>query len=1466
MQPHESRAHCQSAEVSEVDSYATLAPANVTPAPQQISTTPGMERLPGVDDARRRSFSISKPNGSRGPGSKTLGSEIAVSQSNHLSGRSDKEYRTEGTDFDCNNLGGNDQARHCPTLVSRSCIKSDASVKTFALRHHLPGNGGANDEQVQGNVDNVKKSVFSVDRPAAFDDRTRVFHNFHDQNVSQTAAVTCLTEAEATVPSALYSEMDAGAKRCSGESEKFIPPLRQQLGSLSEGERALCHRGCFTSSTALIAGHTSSHNCVQVELPGTGRGSTLKSGNIEEAKVSSSHTAFVSTSRLLDTSVVTEDATHSRKVARALREMLSISDRDCAGFSTRHEGDDSPKANSTAAVENPVHRNIASRVGDNDGSTRDTHCLYGNENPGAQSSTTQEELHARSVSNGAGGGGGGHYKTDGLGDGLCFASYRGELEWLQVPSLFYLFANIIKWNELQLQRRESQVHTEESHSRLSNASFSLVSIWTQNRERELRTLEGRISFAIHELQGVYLNPLLVGWSKPKLRSLVADVASIWGKKGPYSPEFSRVSGLLFDAISKEQSCQLRSTCLLSVRQWLGDAQHRWTVTCLLMTLLSISILCIAFLTQFRDTQVILCIALLVLLGVAAVLMSVIALFVLHHNTYADTAAKYFREEAVRTAQQKMEEEELEEEGGDGSMGTNGHLAAVRAHRNAAVGGGRGGHRAGDNHDIMGAEDEYMENEISLAVRNLRALTEGRTHPDPHAPPYHSPSNQPQNGKRGGGRTGYSFFDGIALGDENDASLNSRSLQTCDPSRKQIERNPVKSAYLGCVTFEQKQRTQIGHHHAHVAHERVRPPEGLHSGGHTMQNGTDDTTGVQGRRTLDDSCVIGNEDQLARGVREGHNIMGPVEQRLPRSIDLRENVNVTVVVFCSNVGVLSQVAPSLWERNFMVLCVTNFDALVTAVQQHSERCRVILICALDVAEGSPALGTALLWRSVENRPVFFFSFSPTGYPASVPLSARLLVPFSLTVLNTLYLVGIGVGADLGCISFPALLQGGGGEAREEEQRQDPSPSQPFQVPPYTLGRRLGGGAFGNVFEAEMEHTGAKCAVKRMYLKEDSAQDEEQQVQPGSSGGAGARAMGSSSLTTGVSSTTPSPGGEAAGTTEKEMMCEETSEVGTQLREIAQEVEIMSSLQHPNIVRYYYCERDDNCISIFMELCTGGSLRSLIHSGKLVNPPEIKLLLREIISAVSYLHNMRIVHRDLKPDNVLFRQGHIKITDFGTAVHKHGGDLRLLKGTFAYMAPEILVGDPYGRACDVWSIGCIAAEVLSVELPQHALGLPEMCEYYRAMGENSELPIECDVPGVRDFLLACLQRNPNERSTAAELFYHPILQPRDTSIHAWMVEVVARHRRTQRHQQQQTFHRNGLSGRTGTGASGAGGGNHHASSKTLNNSGGVEGAHIGEGFDLHSDGGDAESLDSSQLMGQPPPPDSELTASARTERSC
>uniref|UniRef100_A0A0A1X1X0 Serine/threonine-protein kinase AtPK2/AtPK19 n=1 Tax=Zeugodacus cucurbitae TaxID=28588 RepID=A0A0A1X1X0_ZEUCU len=97
--------------------------------------------------------------------------------------------------------------------------------------------------------------------------------------------------------------------------------------------------------------------------------------------------------------------------------------------------------------------------------------------------------------------------------------------------------------------------------------------------------------------------------------------------------------------------------------------------------------------------------------------------------------------------------------------------------------------------------------------------------------------------------------------------------------------------------------------------------------------------------------------------------------------------------------------------------------------------------------------------------------------------------------------------------------------------------------------------------------------------------------------------------------------------------------------------------------------------------------------------IRVYLAEIALAIDFLHNAGVIYRDVKPENILLTANfHIKITDFGLSKWlRLGATTRTMCGTFQYMAPELLRGEPYGHAVDWWSLGILACQMLIHKSP-------------------------------------------------------------------------------------------------------------------------------------------------------------------------
>ena len=112
---------------------------------------------------------------------------------------------------------------------------------------------------------------------------------------------------------------------------------------------------------------------------------------------------------------------------------------------------------------------------------------------------------------------------------------------------------------------------------------------------------------------------------------------------------------------------------------------------------------------------------------------------------------------------------------------------------------------------------------------------------------------------------------------------------------------------------------------------------------------------------------------------------------------------------------------------------------------------------------------------------------------------------------------------------------------------------------------------------------------------------------------------------------------------------------------------------------------------MERVTGGELFDRIVEKGSYTEKDAADLIKQVLSAVAYMHSEGVVHRDLKPENLLYHSSDedskIMISDFGLSKMEESGVMATACGTPGYVAPEVLAQKPYGKAVDVWSIGVI-----------------------------------------------------------------------------------------------------------------------------------------------------------------------------------
>jgi calcium-dependent protein kinase len=141
----------------------------------------------------------------------------------------------------------------------------------------------------------------------------------------------------------------------------------------------------------------------------------------------------------------------------------------------------------------------------------------------------------------------------------------------------------------------------------------------------------------------------------------------------------------------------------------------------------------------------------------------------------------------------------------------------------------------------------------------------------------------------------------------------------------------------------------------------------------------------------------------------------------------------------------------------------------------------------------------------------------------------------------------------------------------------------------------------------------------------------------------------------------------------------------------EIELLSQLDHPNIIKVfeYFCE--NNNYYVVQELCKGGELYEQIYHIESFTEKSAAQIMKQLLSATYYLHSMNIVHRDLKPENIMLESNDedeflIKLIDFGTANYFTEKLLSQKVGTSLYIAPEVIC-KKYNQLCDIWSCGVI-----------------------------------------------------------------------------------------------------------------------------------------------------------------------------------
>ena len=214
------------------------------------------------------------------------------------------------------------------------------------------------------------------------------------------------------------------------------------------------------------------------------------------------------------------------------------------------------------------------------------------------------------------------------------------------------------------------------------------------------------------------------------------------------------------------------------------------------------------------------------------------------------------------------------------------------------------------------------------------------------------------------------------------------------------------------------------------------------------------------------------------------------------------------------------------------------------------------------------------------------------------------------------------------------------------------------------------------------------------------------------------------------------------------------LGNLLENLSREIQILTSLPpHSNVLTFYgvALSRDSVSTYIITELAPNGSLHNYLHAKnegakkEEPSPDQSFAWALQVASGMQHLHNNDVVHRDLKSGNILLSFGMVaKVCDFGTARTMAKTAMTTQKGTYRWMAPEIVEGVEanINKMCDVFSFGMVLYEIYACKIPYDDLRTDPLVGMAVLQGKRPPVPPTLP-PFLHPLLKACWKKEPNQR---------------------------------------------------------------------------------------------------------------------------